>query len=96
MSNKTLEGMARAGWASGNPVLRNHPECFPETEATEIEKMRHALLWLADNVSDAMVEVFNKTNIVRNINEPDWEFQFRKTTGKISATLRAVTTSTEE
>lgn len=56
--SKVLEGMARVGWASGNPMLQRHLECFPKEEAIEIDKMRHALLWLADNVTDEMGEAF--------------------------------------
>lgn len=52
MSNKTLEGMARVGWASGNPMLQRHLECFPKEEAIEIDKMRHALFWLADRIEE--------------------------------------------
>lgn len=58
MSNPTLEGMARAGWAGNDPVLKNHLQCFPMTEAVEIEKMRAALEWLASNVSDEMMDAF--------------------------------------
>jgi len=45
-----VKGMAIAGWHKGNPVLKNHLQCFPETQAEEEAKMRAALLWLAESL----------------------------------------------
>lgn len=58
--NKTLEGMARAefyarsadGW-SYDEMCEQIPNGFHEEN---IEVVRAALLWLADNVSDEMLE----------------------------------------
>lgn len=52
MSSKTLEGMARAHWTSFADI---EPKSSV-IDLDDIEAMRAALLWLADNVSDEMAE----------------------------------------
>ena len=79
-----VKGMTIAGWHKGNPVLKNHLQCFPETLAEEEAKMRAALLWLADNVSDEMVMQFeDKVLLSRN------EWGSHAVRASIAAAIRA-------
>ena len=51
MSNKTLEGMARAHW---DEWLEDRTGPKTILTKTDIAAMKAVLLWLADNVSDEM------------------------------------------
>ncbi len=81
-----VKGMAIAGWHKGNPVLKNHLQCFPETQAEEEAKMRAALMWLADNVSDEMVQAYRneRESVIRN----EW-FPSLAEAKTLSAAIRA-------
>ena len=54
--SKTMEGMADAAWSADDPSVSGKLRNLPATEALEVRRMKAALLWLADNVSDEMVE----------------------------------------
>ncbi len=60
MSSKTLEGMARAHWTTFADVEPKTSAIDPD----DIEAMRVALLWLADNVSDEMVHEFTNAAVL--------------------------------
>jgi hypothetical protein len=79
MSSKTLEGMVRAyedGFLSSTGSAH-----------TRADAMRAVLLWLADNISDEMVEAAWRTEFSRGgFDDPVWR---RSIKSAISAALRA-------
>lgn len=56
--SKTMEGMADAAWSADDPSVSGKLRNLPATEALEVRRMKAALLYLADNVSDEMVSAF--------------------------------------
>lgn len=88
--NKTLEGMARASYEKA--TSRNSKQMpadyyleAPDYRAAWEEEMKAALLWLADNVTDEMLNAF--------FNERDRNGNNRQA---ISAALRAAAGSALE
>ena len=73
MSNKTLEGMARA--------FNSAPEY------ADVDGMRAALLWLASNVSDEMVSTSFRAGGIQVLSEHPEVIDKRRR--EISAALRA-------
>ena len=57
--SKTMEGMADAAWSADDPSVSGKLRNLPATEALEVRRMKAALLYLADNVSDEMVIAAN-------------------------------------
>lgn len=64
-----VKGMARAACdAGGEPVFDKQPN---DIQTMQMEDMRAALLWLANNVSDEMVKryIYCPDPMGRNVNE---------------------------
>lgn len=59
--NKTLEGMARAFDATSLDYHGQEPSEW--VDQADVAGMKAALLWLADNVSDEMVEAAEDANV---------------------------------
>lgn len=81
--SKTMEGMADAAWSADDPSVSGKLRNLPATEALEVRRMKAALLYLADNVSDEMVMAYmtHKPRLSRDLTSAVRE--------SISAALRA-------
>lgn len=86
--SKTLEGMARAHWTSFADIEPKASAIDPD----DIDAMRAALLWLADNVSDEMVAAALRTtpeNLRAYKDSPALSLMIDAQRHDISAALRA-------
>lgn len=90
--SKTMEGMADAAWSADDPSVSGKLRNLPATEALEVRRMKAALLYLADNVSDEMADaVLRATSGDEFRQRPeedfdDWTRRLRK--AAIAAALR--------
>lgn len=60
--SKTLEGLAKAYWTAAGMKEGSQPDEFC-INADDIDRMKAALLWLAENVSDEMVDAADAVHV---------------------------------